>query len=103
MARSTCPPPRRQRRHGAVLEHSDRRALERAGWRTFLQYREDHIRGRDGRLLRVTTTWVAEAESADGETTVVTATASTPEDAWARLLDATGDTTAATSVPRHVG
>jgi hypothetical protein len=79
------PPVRRHRRHGDTLEHVDRRALERAGWRTVLEYREDHVRARDGRLLQVATTWIAEAERADGCTAVLTAAARSPEDAWARL------------------
>lgn len=53
---------RRQRRHGAVLQQVDRRDLERAGWRTTLEFRENNIRGRDGTLLQVETIWHAEAE-----------------------------------------
>ena len=53
---------RRQRRHGAVLAQSDRRELERDGWRTTLDFRENNIRARDGLLLQVDTIWHAEAE-----------------------------------------
>ena len=53
---------RRQRQHGAVLQQVDRRDLERAGWRTTLEFRENNIRGRDGTLLQVETIWHAEAE-----------------------------------------
>ena len=53
---------RRQRRHGAVLQQHDRRELERAGWRTTLEFRENNLRGRDGTLLEVETIWHAEAE-----------------------------------------
>ena len=53
---------RRQRQHGAVLQQADRRDLERAGWRTTLEFRENNIRGRDGTLLQVETIWHAEAE-----------------------------------------
>ena len=53
---------RRPRRHGVVLEPAERRELERAGWRTTLEYRENHVRGRDGTLLEVHPAWYAEAE-----------------------------------------
>jgi len=75
----------RARRHGAVLQPSERRELERAGWRTTLDYRENHVRGLDGRLLRIEPVWIAEAERYDGEIAVATAEASTPDDAWALL------------------
>lgn len=75
----------RPRRHGVLLEPADRRALERAGWRTTLEYREDHVRGRDGRLIEVARTWVAEAERYAGPVRYLTAAGSTVEDAWARL------------------
>jgi hypothetical protein len=75
----------RPRRHGAVLEPEDRRALERAGWRTTLDYRENHVRARNGRLLEVLPTWTAEAERFDGELVVASASGDTIEEAWARL------------------
>lgn len=75
----------RPRRHGVVLEPADRRALERAGWRTTLDYRENHVRGRNGRLLEAWPTWTAEAERFDGELVVVSAAGETVEEAWARL------------------
>lgn len=75
----------RARQHGAVLEPTDRRALERAGWRTTLDYRENHVRGLDGRLLRVEPVWTAEAERYDGEITVAAAEAPTSDEAWERL------------------
>jgi hypothetical protein len=75
----------RARRHGRVLEPADRRGLERAGWRTTLDYRENHVRGLDGRLLRVEPVWTAEAERFDGEVMVASATASTAEEAWGEL------------------
>jgi hypothetical protein len=75
----------RPRRHGVVLEPVDRRHLERAGWRTTLDYRENHVRGRDGRLLEVLPTWTAEAERYDGELAIATASGTTPEEAWSRL------------------
>jgi hypothetical protein len=79
---------RRPRRHGFLVQPDDRRALERAGWRTTLDYRENHLRARDGRLLEVAPTWTAEAERFDGELCVASAAGSTVEEAWARLRDA---------------
>jgi hypothetical protein len=73
------------RRHGDVLEPSDRRELERAGWRTTLDYREDHVRSRSGRLLESLPTWTAEAERFDGEVAFASAAAPTQEAAWALL------------------
>jgi hypothetical protein len=78
-------PEQRARRHGAVLQPTERRQLERAGWRTTLDYRENHVRGLDGRLLRVEPVWVAEAERYDGEVAVASAEGSTAEEAWANL------------------
>jgi hypothetical protein len=78
----------RPRRHGVLVQPDDRRALERAGWRTTLDYRENHLRARDGRLLEVAPTWTAEAERFDGELSVASAVGSTVEEAWARLRDA---------------
>lgn len=75
----------RPRRHGRLLEPADRRTLERAGWRTTLDYRENHVRGLDGRLLRVEPVWTAEAERFDGQVSVAVATAPTAEEAWAAL------------------
>jgi hypothetical protein len=79
---------RRPRRHGFLVQPDDRRALERAGWRTTLDYRENHLRARDGRLLEVAPTWTAEAERFDGELCVASAAGATAEEAWARLRDA---------------
>lgn len=77
--------PARPRRHGLVLGPADRRALERTGWRTTLDYRENHVRARDGRLLEVIPTWTAEAERFDGDLAFVTASGETPDAAWAQL------------------
>ncbi len=68
-----------------MLGQPDRRALERAGWRTTLEYRENHVRGRNGRLLEVVPHWVAEAERFDGTATVLTASGETADEAWANL------------------
>ena len=84
---STLRSSRRPRRHGVRLEPEDRRALERSGWRTTLDYHENHLRARDGRLLEVVPTWTAEAERYDGELSVASAAAATVEEAWALLRD----------------
>ena len=85
MAISMRDPVLRPRRHGECIEPVDRRALERAGWRTMLDYRENHIRGRNGRLVEVQAVWVAEAERFDGAMTVASATGASVEEAWAVL------------------
>ncbi|MFN3258507.1 MAG: hypothetical protein ACE37B_22725 [Ilumatobacter sp.] len=74
------------RLHGQTLQH-DRRELEQAGWRTTLEYRENHVRGRDGSLEQLHVIWHAEAErvGTDGVVRVVSATASTPARVWSRL------------------
>ena len=82
---SILQPASRPRRHGEILEPADRRALERAGWRTALDYAERHLRARDGRLLEASTTWTAEASRFDDDYVIATATGSTIEEAWARL------------------
>jgi hypothetical protein len=87
MSMSMRQPMRRPRRHGASLEPADRRALERAGWRTTLDYRENHVRGRDGRLLEVEGIWTAEAERFDGDLVIVSACGTTVEAAWAKVCD----------------
>lgn len=71
-----------------MLEPADRRTLERAGWRTTLDYRENHVRGLDGQLLAVEPVWTAEAERFDGDVSVAAASASTVDEAWAALLGA---------------
>lgn len=94
MAARALPTPRqrllRQRQHGAVLSQPDRRELERYGWRTTLEFRENNVRGRDGRLLQVEEIWHAEAER-DGSgarergVDFIHATAETVDEVWARL------------------
>lgn len=71
--------------HRVVLDQVDRRALERSGWRTLLEYRENQVRGRDGRLLCVEARWIAEAERVRDPSVVATASAETAEAAWAEL------------------
>ena len=77
----------RERRHGALLEPVARRQLEREGWRTTLDFRENHVRGLDGRLLRVEPVWIAEAERFVGHVEVASAEGSTADEAWDRLAD----------------
>ena len=94
MVTRALPTPRqrllRQRQHGAILQQSDRRELERIGWRTTLEFRENNVRGRDGRLLQVEEIWHAEAErdsSSNGERGVdfIHATAESVDEVWAKL------------------
>ena len=85
MAFSMREPALRPRRHGVRLEPVDRRDLERAGWRTMMDYRENHVRARDGRLVEVEAVWVAEAERFDGAMVVASAMGATVEEAWAQL------------------
>jgi hypothetical protein len=105
MAGRALPTPRqrllRQRQHGAILQQPDRRELERAGWRTTLEFRENNVRGRDGRLLQVEEIWHAEAERDpalgrhaprhDGAlrpergVDVIFATAESVDEVWAKL------------------
>lgn len=87
----------RQRQHGAILQQTDRRELERAGWRTTLEFRENNVRGRNGRLLQVEEIWHAEAErnsaqrSATGDdhddrgVDFVHATAESVDEVWSKL------------------
>lgn len=64
--------------------HPDRRALEGRGWRTLLDYREDHIRDADGLLLVVLPRWTAEAERECGRV-IASACAQSPDEAWRQL------------------
>ena len=73
---------RRRRQHRSMLRQLDRRALERAGWRTTLEFRENHVRLDSGQLVDVESLWLAEAER-DG--TVISATARSESRAWSRL------------------
>jgi hypothetical protein len=78
-------PTQRARQHGAVLQPAERRQLERDGWRTTLDYRENHVRGLDGRLLRIEPVWIAVGERYDGPISVASAQAPTADEAWQRL------------------
>jgi hypothetical protein len=68
-----------------VLQPASRRDLERAGWRTTLDYRENHVRGLDGQLLRVEPIWMAVAERYDGVVSVASAEGGTAEEAFENL------------------
>ena len=77
------------RRPRNPLPPFDRRALERQGWRTLLDYREDHIRDDDGVLMVVIPRWTAEAEREGGAW--LTASAPEARAAWALLRRAAAD------------
>lgn len=77
--------PRPTARRGRRLTWSDRRWLERAGWRTLLEYGEDHERGADGVLLAVRRRWIAEAEHVSGTVMVCEVVGDDPEPAWRTL------------------
>ena len=90
----TAPVVRRHRRHGLPLRQPDRRALELDGWRTTLDFVENHRRRRDGRLLDVAQVWRADAERVKGirrgadprrGVDVISATAATADEVWSRL------------------
>ena len=99
MVRSRSPRVHRHRQHGVVLEQEDRRELERDGWRTTLDYHENHVRARNGQLLQVQEIWHAEAErdaaasrrrslpnrSPERGVDVIAATATTAEAVWKKL------------------
>jgi len=90
MVRRTRPKLRMEgrRQHGAV-QHADRCELEHDGWRTTLEYRENHVRGRDGRLRQLHVQWHAVAERVDdgGSLSVISAEGSTVDKLQAELAD----------------
>ena len=75
-----------RRRHGTGRPR-DRRVLESDGWRTTLEYRENHVRGRDGRLRQLQVEWHAVGERAVGDDplVVISATGSTVGEVWSQL------------------
>lgn len=100
------PTDRRRRRHRAAaappILHSDRRTLELAGWRTLLEYRENHVRDQDGTLLAVLPQWTGEAERDNpagrrsarairSSAQVLTVTADDPAAVWACLCQMTAE------------
>jgi len=55
-----------------------------------LDYTENHLRATDGTLLAVVPRWTAEAERAEAtRTRVASVTATTRDEAWAQLRQAT--------------
>jgi hypothetical protein len=82
--------PRHPEMRRGVRQPFDRRELERGGWRTTLEYRENLVRSFSGRLVHVDAEWRAEGErvSADGEIRVVHAVGQSPASAWSRLRTA---------------
>ena len=80
ISRTTSAPQRRW--HRSTLRQFDRQALERLGWRTTLEFRENHVRLGDGQLIDVEQFWTAEAER-DG--VVISASARSESRAWSRL------------------
>ena len=77
-----------------AVDHPDRRALECAGWRTLLDYRENQVRDDEGTLVAVVPRWTAEAERFDihaGPPSVVvaSATAGSRDEVWTKLRRAT--------------
>lgn len=74
--------PPRLRRHRSTLQQLNRRALERAGWRTTLEFRENHVRLGSGQLVDVEPFWVAEAERGG---VVISVAARSESRAWSRL------------------
>lgn len=50
-----------------------------------MDYRENHVRGRNGRLVEIEAVWIAEAERFDGQMVVASATGANVEEAWAAL------------------
>ena len=73
---------------GEVLDEADDRSrLERTGWRTTLDYRENHRRGPDGVLSEVEPRWRGDAERSgpDGAVIIFSAVGPSPTAVWRRL------------------
>lgn len=98
MASSSWSSARRLRRHGTSLQPPDRRDLERAGWRTTLEFRENHVRAADGTLIEVVPAWTAEAERYDSGLAYASAIGASVEEAWSTLrADIAADRATSTS------
>jgi hypothetical protein len=84
-----------------VAQGDDRALLERIGWRTTLEYRENHRRGVDGVLCEVEPRWRGDAErsGADGRVIVFSAVGPTAAAVWRRLRV---EAEASASEPRRV-
>ena len=77
--------------------------MERDGWRTLLDYRENHVRDSDGTLLHVVPQWTAEAErivrNADGPRALLaTVTSCSRTEAWALLRRAAAEAVSSATV-----
>lgn len=68
------------RRRVRRVRNSRRRALEAAGWRTWLTYHENHRRDATGRMVAIDERWVVELEHIDNRSFVVEAPS--PAAAW---------------------
>lgn len=73
-------PPGAARMRVRPVRERRRRALEAAGWRTWLNYRENHRRDASGCLVAIDERWVVELEHADGRS--LTVEASSASVAW---------------------
>lgn len=75
------------RRRHVQRQPFDRRELERRGWRTTLEYQENHERDGSGVLGAVDAQWRAEGEQIDaaGDVIALVAVAASPAAAWRRL------------------
>jgi hypothetical protein len=78
------------RRHASAQaddRSEDRSLLERTGWRTTLDYRENHRRDLDGVLTEVEPRWRGDAERSgpNGNLIVFSAVGPTPSAVWRRL------------------
>lgn len=82
------------RRRHVQRQPFDRRELERQGWRTTLEFRENHERDGSGLLGAVIAEWRAEGEriDSDGAVIALVATAASPPAAWRRLRAAVDST-----------
>lgn len=76
--------------------------LELAGWRTLLEYRENHVRAGDGTLLAVVPQWTGEAErntprsprsarAIESSAQVLTVTGDDQATVWSSLCRMTGE------------
>ncbi len=99
-----APRPLRRR---ASAEADDRSLLERTGWRTTLDYRENHRRDLDGVLTEVDPRWRGDAERSgpNGNVIVFSAVGPTPSAVWRRLrmeAEAMGLDVSAQGADQHV-
>lgn len=88
------------RQHGPVIGPPARRHLEREGWRTSIEFCEQHHRSLSGQLLRIDEIWTAQAERFDGSVARAVAQGHDPDAAWDALAERVrvGDITERTAV-----